>query len=251
MLITQEEKTNARRNIQRYEWARAIRDRAVEQAERWTAVSDETLWHLPTEQSIPRGVHVNKEMGCPNCGHEIDRFGNYPWKVDVIKTPWKIQCPDCGERYPKNDFGAYYRSGKGADGLFRRERADASLLCNSDHPDPNDPLHAFGVDDSTGWKDSEDHVYRFIGYYGHYGAWTAVSDALSALSKAYVLTGEQKYAHKTAILLARVADLYPEIGLRELGRPHRTRQGVWLHLGGGAGIRIRPGLRCHPGWVGR
>ena len=211
MLITQEEKTNARRNIQRYEWARAIRDRAVEQAERWTAVSDETLWHLPTEQSIPRGVHVNKEMGCPNCGHEIDRFGNYPWKVDVIKTPWKIQCPNCGERYPKNDFGAYYRSGKGADGLFRRERADASLLCNSDHPDPNDPLHAFGVDDSTGWKDSEDHVYRFIGYYGHYGAWTAVSDALSALSEAYVLTGEQKYAHKTAILLARVADLYPDM----------------------------------------
>jgi hypothetical protein len=211
MLITQEEKTNARRNIERYEWARAMRDRAVAQAERWTALSDEALWHLPTEQSIPRGIHVNKERGCPHCGHGIDRFGNYPWKVDVINDPWKIQCPNCGERYPKNDFGAYYRSGKGPDGLFRRERADASLLYNSDHPDPNDPLHAFGVDDSTGWKDLEGSIYRFIGYHGHYGAWTAVSDALSALSEAYVLTGAQRTAHKATILLARVADLYPDM----------------------------------------
>ncbi len=211
MLITQEERTNARRNIERYEWARAIRDRAVEQTEQWAVLSDEALWHLPTEQSIPRGIHVNKERGCPNCGHGIDGFGNYPWKVDVINDPWKIQCPNCGERYPKNDFEAYYRSGKGPDGLFRRERADASLLCNTDHPDPNDPLHSFGVDDSYGWKDPEGNMYRFIGYYGHYGTWTAVSDALSALSEAYVLTGEQRYAHKAAILLARVADLYPDM----------------------------------------
>ena len=211
MLITQEEKANARRNISRHEWARAFRDRAVAQAERWTALSDEALWHLPTEQSIPRGIHVNKEMGCPHCGHGIDGFGNYPWKVDVINDPWKIRCPNCGERYPKNDFGAYYRSGKDSDGLFRREQADASLLCNSDHPDPNDPLHTYGVDDSYGWKDAEGNAYRFIGYYDHYGAWTAVSHALSALSEAYVLTGEQRTAHKAAILLARVADLYPDM----------------------------------------
>ena len=211
MLITQEEKANARKNVVRYEWARAIRDRAVEQAERWAALSDEELWHLPTEQSIPRGIHVNKERGCPNCGQGIDRFGNYPWRVDVVHDPWKIRCPSCGERYPKNDFAAYYRSGTGPDGLFRRERADASLLYNTDHPDPNDPLHSFGVDDSCGWKDAEGNVYRFIGYYGHYGAWTAVSHALSALSEAYVFTGEQKVVHKAAILLARVADLYPDM----------------------------------------
>jgi hypothetical protein len=169
------------------------------------------LWHLPTEQSIPRGIHVNKERGCPNCLHDIDRFGNYPWKIDVERDPWKIQCPGCGECYPKNDFGAYYVSGKGPDGLFRRERADASLLCNIEHPDPMDPLHTFGVDDTHGWKDAEGNVYRFIGYYGHFGTWTAVSHALSALSDAYVFTGEQVYARKAAILLARTADLYPDM----------------------------------------
>jgi len=163
MLITPEEKANALRNIERYEWARAIRDRAVEQAGRWAAVSDEELWHLPTEQSIPRGIHVNKERGCPNCLNDIDRFGNYPWKVDVERDPWKIQCPGCGERYPKNDFGAYYASGKGPDGLFRLDAADSSLLYNTDHPDPTDPLHTFCVDDTQGWKDAEGSVYRFIG----------------------------------------------------------------------------------------
>ncbi|MFH1008452.1 MAG: heparinase II/III family protein [Candidatus Latescibacterota bacterium] len=211
MLITREEKANARKNIQRYKWARDILVQSEEKAGRWVALSDEALWQLPTEQSIPRGIHVNKEHGCPHCREGIDRFGNYPWQVDVVHDPWKTRCPNCAERYPKNDFSAYYGSGKGPDGLFRRELADGALLFNADHPDPDDPLHTFGVDDTSGWTDEKGHRYRFIGYYGHFGVWTAVSDALSALSQAHVLTGKPAYAHKALILLARIADLYPDM----------------------------------------
>ena len=36
-------------------------------------------------------------------------------------------------------------------GLFEPVRADRKLLFNVDHPDPNDPLHSYGVDDGTGF----------------------------------------------------------------------------------------------------
>ena len=61
-----------------------------------------------------------------------------------------VQCPHCHELFPKNDFEKFYRSGLDAHGVFDTTRADRSLLYNTEHPDPKDPLHAFGVDDGEG-----------------------------------------------------------------------------------------------------
>jgi len=210
-LYPPERVANARRNIERYGWARAIRDTAVASADSWAKHADDFLWELVTPQSIPRGIHVNKSRGCPKCGHDIDRFGNYPWKCDVVARPWKVQCPSCGEIFPKNDFGRFYESGKDERGIFRPERADRSLLFNTEHPDPADPLHSYGVDDGLGWKDEKGDVFRFIGYYGHYGIWKAVLGALGAFRDAFIYTGETVYARKAGLLLYRIAEFYPDM----------------------------------------
>ena len=202
---------NVQRNIERYEWAKRQRDKVVANAEVYVALSADAVWNMVTPQSIPRGIEVNMEKGCPKCGKEIAKFGNYPWKTDVLGKPWKIECPSCGEIFPKNDFGRFYESGKDEDGIFRYEKADRSLLFNTDHPDPADPLHMYGVDDSMGYKDENGNVYRLVAYYGHYGSWTTTLAVLNVLQNAWLFTGDIKYARKAALLLYRVAMFYPDM----------------------------------------
>lgn len=217
-VYTLERLANARRNIERHEWARAIRDKAISEAEVFAAQSDEFLWELVTPQSIPRGIEVSMPKGCPNCGKAIDKFGNYPWKCDVIAKPWKVECPSCGEVFPKNDFARYYESGKDERGVFDPDRADPTLLFNTDHPDASDPLHTYGVDDGLGWKDHQGNPFRFIGYYGHYGSWAAILSALRSLRDAYVYTGDARYAQKATVLLYRVAEFYPSMDYSKWAR---------------------------------
>ena len=202
---------NARRNIERYEWARAIRDEAVAGAEKFAALSGDFLWELVTPQSIPRGTQVNMKHGCPKCGLAIEKFGGQAWKVDPIKLPWKIECPSCAEVFPTNDFAKFYESGKDANGVFEYDKADRSLLFNTDHPDPNDPMHNYCVDDTMGWDDGNGNTYRFIGYYGHHGTWGTTLAALTSFRDAYVYTGDATYARKAAIMLHRIAQFYPDM----------------------------------------
>ncbi len=210
-IYTPQKVANARRNIARYDWARQTRDHAVAAAGVYTGQSDDWLWNLVTPQSIPRGTQVNREKGCPKCGKAIEKFGRWPWTVDVLTRPWKIMCPSCNAVFPTNYFAKFYESGKDAQGIFRPELADRSLLFNTEHPDPRDPLHTYGVDDGLGWKDDDGSVYRFIGFYGHYGSWRHVTSALTNLRDAYIYTGDPIYARKAGILLYRAAQFYPDM----------------------------------------
>ncbi|MDP6777320.1 MAG: heparinase II/III family protein, partial [Candidatus Latescibacteria bacterium] len=203
---TAEQIQNMRRNIDRYPWAASERDGAVEQTRRWTALDDDSLWGLVTNQAIGRSTTPNVERGCPTCR---DGFSRY--EVDVLADPWKIRCTGCGVRYPTNDFGAYYRGGVGPDGCFDPGRADRSLLFNTEHPDPGDPLHGFAVDDGLGWTNEEGEAYRLVGVYAHYGIWSEISTACRCLTRAFLMTGDRQYAHKAGVLLARVADVYPDM----------------------------------------
>ena len=117
-LINAEQIANARRNVERFPWAAADRDAAVERARRWIALDDGTLWDLVTEQTVGRSTNASVEKGCPRCGDGINRSGGR-FEVDVLADPWKIRCPGCGGRFPTNDFEAFYESGKGPDGLDR------------------------------------------------------------------------------------------------------------------------------------
>ncbi len=207
-LYTPEEINNARRNIERYAWARAERDAAIETCAPWIARSDEEIWNLITGQTIPRGIHVNPDLGCPECGRDVYAFGNYPWKVSLHR-PYKLECPSCGQVWPKNDFETFYKSGLGPGGIFERKLADETLLYNAEHP--NDPQ--FAVDDGMGWIDEMGNRWWFIAYYSHYCTWTELPAAALALGKAYLYTGNTAYAHKGAVILDRIADVYPDMDL--------------------------------------
>ena len=214
----------ARRNAQ-VDSARIARE-ALEAAEPYLSRSDDELWSLMFGPALPRAWLVSYDGGpCLTCHRPITIYG---WLTDPFGAPWKVICPHCGDRYPKNDFAAYHRSGLNEQAVFDPARADRSLLFNADHPDPADPLCAFGVDDGRGFQ-TGDRLYRFIAYYLIRGPWKqGVYQGIQRLASAYVLTGEQRCAHKAAVLLDRVADLYP-------GFDYRTQSTVYDEKGGSPG----------------
>lgn len=194
-----------RQNAARLPWGQALRDRVVELAQPWREMSDEQLWGLMFGPTITRSWMVWSNGHCPACEQSVPM---YNWQIDALARPWKVRCPHCKQLFPKNDFAAFYQSGLDAQGVFDPQGADRTLLFNAEHPDPDDPLHLFGVDDGEGYVEG-DKRWRFIGAYLIYGQWKqAVVGGILNLSAAYALTGEQVYAHKAAVLLDRVADLY-------------------------------------------
>ncbi|NQT92838.1 MAG: hypothetical protein HQ559_08760, partial [Lentisphaerae bacterium] len=193
-------------NIERHDWAKEARDRIVEQAQPWLDMSDDDLWGLMFGNTIRRSWMVWSNGHCPSCNESVPM---YNWKMNALKEPWKVRCPHCNEAFPKNDFHKFYVSGLDEYGVFEPKKADRSLLFNAEHPEPEDPLHTFGVDDGDGYSDGNKR-WRFIGAYLVYGQWKqAVVGGIKKLAAAYVVTGNRAYARKTAILLDRVADLYP------------------------------------------
>jgi len=235
-LYTPERVANIRRNVERFDWARAERDEAVARAASWLAKSDEDLWRQIPGQDLPRAIDVTMtrlpsgppiQKGCLVCGEGVFKFGAYPWLVDIEKRPWKIECPNCHSVFPTNDFGAYFSSGIDDRGLFDPKRADRALLFNAEHPDPNDPQHSWGVDDGFGYKDENGTEFRFIAFYA-WKYWDHIRGGISSLANAYLYSGDKKYAAKAAILLDRLADVYPSMDWK----PYADRG--WYHSDGGS-----------------
>lgn len=235
---TLERLANVVRNCERFEWAGKLRSTAVANAQPWVEHSDEALWSMVPGQNLPRCIDVTmdlkaplseKRLGCLGCGEKIHAFGNYPYEPDFAARPWKLTCPSCNAVFPTNDFGQYYASGIDARGVFDPAKADRRLLFNTAHPDPKDPLHTFGVDDGFGYIDKNGRAHRFIGYYT-WKYWRHLLGGLTTLADAYVYTGDTRYAHKAAILLDRIADVYPEMDWS----PYAKRG--WFHSDGGSGI---------------
>jgi hypothetical protein len=207
----------ARKNMDRDDWGRGVRKQAVELAEPWRAMSDEQLWKLMFGATMPRSWMVWSNGHCPACGKPVPM---YDWRIDALNKPWKLTCPhpDCAQIFPKNDFAKFHESGLDSRGVFNPAKADRSLLFNTEHPDKSDPLHTFGVDDGTGYVSENGNHWRFIPAYLVYGQWKqAVQLGIKRLSTAYVVTGDNVYAHKAAILLDRVADLYPTFDFKTQG----------------------------------
>jgi len=233
---TGERIANLRANCEKYDWAKAQRDAAAATAEAHMYLSDDFLWKLIPGQKLPRAIDVSMNKidgiqvrpGCLNCGHDIDRFGGYPYNPDILDKPWKLTCPSCGAVFPTNDFAKYYDSGIDETGAFDPEKADHSLLFNAEHPDPNDPLHKYGVDDGFGYFDEDGNRFLFIGYY-NWRQWGFIRKLVSVYANGYLYTGEQKYAHKALLMLDRIADVYPDYDIRPYTKLH------YYHSGGHAG----------------
>jgi len=204
----------ARANAAKYGWAKEARGKILRKAEPWVKMSDDKLWGLMFGNTITRSWHVWSNGHCPACKKSVPM---YNWKIDAVEEPWKVHCPHCGERFPKNDFRAFYRSGLDERGVFDPKRANRALLVNAEHRNPRDPLHKFGVDDGEGYVDGNKR-WRFIGAYLVYGQWKQlVVGGIKNLAAAYAVTGKPAYAHKAAILLDRVADLYPTFDFHATG----------------------------------
>ncbi len=234
-MYTPEKLANIARNVEAHDWAKGIRDGAVRSAQTWADMSDEDLWNMIPGQDLPRCIDVSMTYtksgkvrpGCLVCGDEVFKHGNYPYNPNVFGKPWKLTCPSCKSVFPTNDFGKYYRSGIDEHGVFNPEKADRSLLFNAEHPDPEDPLHLWGVDDGFGYIDENGHGHRYIAYYT-WKLWGVIRSGLGALSNAYLYSGDPLYARKAAIMLDRIADVYPDMDWN----PYATRG--WYHSDGGS-----------------
>jgi len=182
----------AQENLQRFEWARNELQRIMEDsvstaplggdyvgAARMVEKSDDELFAMMPSITIPRKWDSFGWSTCPVHGAEIRQDnGFYPWIVDVEQHPYKVQCPIGHEFYPSNDFAA-------------------GDLASGDYPDDG---HGYVQDGQR---------YLFINYFTNFQYLTYVIPTIRSLSLAYLLTGEQRYGHKAAVLLSAVANQWP------------------------------------------
>ena len=102
-----------------------------------------------------------------------------------------------------------------------------------EHIDPvtgklvNDGIHNWGVDDGYGYRTGEyyldtstgnawEKVHTYIACYNHYQFQSGIiGQGIKHLRNAYVYTGDPKYGRVGAILIDRMADVYPDMYTRD------------------------------------
>jgi hypothetical protein len=201
VLLSDEQIQRARERCRTDADAKKILEAIVGSAEYWVEQPDQELHDRLPDSRVPRAFNVSAE-GCPVHGKEIYCFGFYPWRLDR-EHPFTITCPIGGETYPSNDFEAYYRSGM----------ADDTLL-NGEYADPG-----------RGWVSPSGEKYWLVGYACHWNWQKTWLPAVTALSRAYVLTGDRRYARKAIVMLDRIAEVYPGMDY--------SRQSRYAELTGG------------------
>ncbi|UTF52476.1 heparinase II/III family protein [Natronosalvus rutilus] len=230
---TETMRENARRNIERYNWAAGQRDNAVESADSYLEKYGpdlDSLWSLVTSQQVPRGGGLSNERLI--LGGDSEPGTDRLWKIETtVDDPHG----DGKLTVPTNDFGAYRESGLNDQGMFDPDLADDSLLVNEEHPEMGE---GWGVDDGWGWVDENDDLgmgegnrWNFVAYYNHWFVWRpgGVRRILDALVDAYLLTEESKYAVAGLVLMDRIADVYPEMTIADY---QQNAHGFWNSHGG-------------------
>jgi len=183
------------------------KEQIIKDAGYWMNMPDDDIWDLMFSHTIPRTTSVCSNGNCPSCRKSL---GMYDWIIDAKASPWKVKCPNCGELFPKNDFHRYYMSGLDEKLVFKKELADDALLFNADHPDADDELHRYGVDDGYGFTQGNEK-WNFVGTYLFYGQWQQlIYDGVVKLANAYTVSGDKRFAVKAMILLDSIADMFTE-----------------------------------------
>ena len=201
--FTDDRIATAQENIAQYEWAQKERRRIFETgdairyyigpiytaADTFVEQSDEFIWLLQPTTTIPRTYDIGKHPRavCPVHGDAVKKYGSFnPWSIDPINHPYQIRCPVGGEWYPSNK----YHEGD---------------LTSGDFPD-----------DGSGCL-HDGQRYMFLIEYAHMAYGSVVVPTLKALSEAYVLSDDPRYAHKGCILMARLATEFPNYGWEGTG----------------------------------
>ncbi len=190
--------------VEQNEWAQRQVEAARKAAEWYLQFSDEELWEFvpPPEQMRAINVHIGHD--CPTCGDEITRkAGHYPWEMDRDR-PFKVTCPVCGQTFPENDFEPWNSEGLAGE------------------PATGDVPTDYGL----GWLGPDGLRYWFVPYYIFWQRWTKdIIGGMETLGRAYLLTGDPRYAHACAIIMAKVASEYERFDYRTHGY-HEGRFGV-------------------------
>ena len=193
-LHTDAEITLAREQVKKIPAAATVARELLAAADYWLPWDDAALRDLVCTAEVPRAYECCPG-GCPIHGKKIFEVGGtYPWIVDP-RLPFKVKCPIGGETYPDSDYSPYYRSG------FK----DRSSLKGKI------------VDDGWGWVAPDGQRYWFVAHANVMSlmrlnsAGRPIIPAIEQLSRAYVLTGDLRYAHKAAVLLRRIAEVYPNM----------------------------------------
>ncbi len=249
----------ARENITKYDWANAERKSAVARADRYVGLEEEIWEMIPGEgipRATGVGYRNDPEQYvCRYCKTDLyPIYGGTPWNVNVFTRPWKVQCPECKRQFPSNDFAKLYELGRDEHGIYNIDLAlsrNAELVANGErgylvntlYPElsgyqgkltGDETVEGWGVDYGLGYdtgrtcSNGVKEIHTYIAYYMHYGIWNdrnsarctgLLQNAVSDLTLAYLYTGDAKYGRTGAIIIDRIADLYPGYDLR----PYLTR----------------------------
>ncbi len=269
-----DERVNAvQGNIKNYSWARKSAEATINEADRYLEKAEYLYDKIPTQQ-LPRSYYAGyyNDPSIAYCKHPLcaknvisETGDRYFYQIDIINTPWKIQCPICRRKFPTNDFGSFYDLGiveahetelypdvpAGQWSYekshfehykkFESEYAQAGVMSYEEHKamrEAGERLPAvgflknisdlsldptWGVDDGYGYKTGNTlvingievpEIYSFIAYYNHWAIWNNDGEfckIVDTLRDAYIYTGDAKYGRAGAILLDRVADIYPHL----------------------------------------
>lgn len=182
-------------NLEHYQWARDYRDTTIAgsgeekpwrwgghrySVEVWSQRDDEFFWKLMPSTKLTPVYDLDRYGISPKHGTAVreGRAFYHPWNYDPFNHPYKIQDPIDGEWYPSNDLA----SGDTTSGPY--------------------------PDDGTGMIYNGEKYFPIreysIGTYLH-----CVVPLMKRMSEAYVLSDNEDYAHKCAVLLSKVAYEYP------------------------------------------
>ncbi|NUQ61506.1 MAG: hypothetical protein HUU20_03395 [Pirellulales bacterium] len=161
----------------------------------WLDVSDDAIWAMQPDSTIPRWHWTNIQHGCPVHGKEIYRErAYYPWDMDgSFPWRWKIRCPVGNEEYPSNGFAA----GDMTRGEFPDDGIGGACLHNGEK-------------------------YGFIAELSQFYCRRMMTVA-PGCAVAYVGTGDRRYAHKALVALCRLAEEYAYLATMT---QHRHRNSV-------------------------
>lgn len=195
MLYSDEEIAVARRNVATYPGAKRIAESITEAANYWIDWEDQDIIHVMAGAEVPRAFALSA-LGCPIHGEKVyEVAGRYPWIVDP-KHPFQVKSPIDGQLFPSNDYAAYYKSK-----FTEQQDWDADY-----------------ADDGWGWLGPDGERYWFVAYANHWTWHRYIIPGISNLAKAYQLTGDKRYAHKAALMLHRLAEVYPSMNHEEQSR---------------------------------
>ncbi len=160
------------------------------QLHRYLEMSYEQLWQFIPPAKQLRAVNVAFNRGCPICGREIFREkGHYPW-IRSSDRPFKVQCPICKTVFPSNDFKPWTT----ARGQLK--------------PGPDDKY----LDDGFGYINEKGEPFYFVAYYVFWQLWRGdIPNAVSGLSRLYLISGDLEAGRRAVILLSKLATEYPRM----------------------------------------